>query len=82
MRLLQPAPGGSAGRPARHGRAARPAPTCPGILDPALGGVLRLGGALRVPLASLDAAERAAAERYENWDQPYPHPFQVALAGW
>jgi hypothetical protein len=46
-----------------------------------LGGVLRLGGALRVPLAALDADERAELERYEGWDRPgYPQPFQDDLA--
>jgi hypothetical protein len=58
----------------------RPGSDLPGILDPALGGVLRLGGALRIPQSSLDPAEQAAAQRYEDWDQPFPHPFQVALA--
>jgi len=50
----------------------------PGITMPAgLGGVLRLGGALQVPLRPPDV--------FDNWDdqppgQPYPHPFQRALA--
>ncbi|MGH2449939.1 MAG: hypothetical protein ACRDGE_01455 [Candidatus Limnocylindria bacterium] len=57
-----------------------PAPNIPGILDPALGGVLRLGGALRVPDADLDEDDLAERRKYENWDQPYPHPFQRALA--
>ncbi|GAB2831282.1 hypothetical protein GCM10027176_39520 [Actinoallomurus bryophytorum] len=52
----------------------------PGIDDPALGGVLRLGGALKVPDEDLDPEERADALLHENWDQPYPHPFQRALA--
>jgi hypothetical protein len=52
----------------------------PGITDPALGGVLRLGGALKVPDADLDPGELADALLHENWDQPYPHPFQEALA--
>ena len=54
----------------------RPAPNLPGIDDPALGGVLRLGGALRVPRDSLDPDERADVLAQENWAQPYPHPFQ------
>jgi hypothetical protein len=57
-----------------------PAPNIPGILDPELGGVLRLGGALRVPDADLDEDDLAERRKYENWDQPYPHPFQRALA--
>jgi len=46
----------------------------PGITTPeAINGVLRLGGALRVPGRELDA--------FDTWDEPYPHPFQEALAG-
>ncbi len=54
--------------------------------DPALAGILKLGGALRVPWSSLDPPERKLAEDYENWDQeppssaPYPQPFQRDLA--
>ncbi len=51
-----------------------------GITDPALGGILRLGGALRVPDADLSPADLAVRQKYENWDSPYPHPFQDALA--
>jgi len=57
-----------------------------GITDPILGGVLRLGGALRVPRDSLDAEQQAQADLYDNWDQqppaalPYPQPFQQDLA--
>ena len=57
-----------------------PAPNIPGILDPELGGILRLGGALRVPDADLDEDDLAERRKYENWDQPYPHRFQGALA--
>jgi hypothetical protein len=58
----------------------RPGSNLPGILDADLGGVLRLGGALRVPRASLSEDALEEAERYENWDSPYPHPFQRGLA--
>jgi hypothetical protein len=53
----------------------RPAgPLLPGITTPAsIGGVLRLGGALQVPKRPQDA--------WDTWDQPYPHPFQQAMAG-
>ncbi|MEU7867125.1 hypothetical protein [Dactylosporangium sp. NPDC049140] len=45
----------------------------PGITTPAaLGGVLKLGGALRQPDREPDA--------FDTWDEPYPHPFQRALA--
>jgi hypothetical protein len=52
----------------------------PPIDDPALAGVLKLGGALRVPHAAYTAAEREEAERYDRWAEPYPRPFQAALA--
>jgi hypothetical protein len=52
-----------------------------GVTDPRRGGVLRLGGALRVPLSTLDADERNEYELYEGWDRPgYPQPFQQDLA--
>jgi hypothetical protein len=58
-----------------------PGSNIPGITDPALGGVLRLGGALEVPDADItDPAEQALRNKYETWDQPYPHPFQIKLA--
>ena len=52
----------------------------PGITTPGLGGVLRLGGALQVPDADLDATQLAERQAFENWDQPYPDAFQQALA--
>ena len=57
-----------------------PGSNIPGILDPALGGILRLGGALRVPDADLGPADLAERQKYENWDKPYPDLFQHALA--
>jgi hypothetical protein len=58
----------------------RPAPNLPGVSDPALAGVLTLGGALRVPRKSLNQDELAATERQENWAAPRPHAFQRRLA--
>jgi hypothetical protein len=58
----------------------RPGAGLPGIADPQLGGVLRLGGALKVPESDLSADELAEQQLYEDWDQPYPHQFQKALA--
>ncbi len=58
-----------------------PGSNLPGITDPALGGVLKLSGALRVPLAGLNQEDRAKVEQYDRWATPYPHPFQTALAG-
>jgi hypothetical protein len=56
-----------------------PGSNLPGILDADLSGILKLGGALRVPDADLgpDLAER---QKYEHWDDPYPDAFQRALA--
>lgn len=48
------------------------------IDDAALGGVLKLGGALLAPL-SVEAAQ--ALRPWEEWDKAYPHAFQTSLAG-
>lgn len=78
-RLLQPKP-----VDARVGQrdmdTQRPGANLPPITPQDLGGVLRLGGALQVPESSLDDKQKAEAKKYEDWDQPYPHPFQSALA--
>ena len=55
-----------------------PGANLPGITN--LGGILRLGGALQVPDTDLDAAQLAQRQGFENWDQPFPHPFERALA--
>jgi hypothetical protein len=47
---------------------------------PELGGILRLGGALQAPLASLSEAARQEYDRFEHWGRPYPHRFQTVLA--
>ncbi|MDQ6805327.1 MAG: hypothetical protein M3065_10255 [Actinomycetota bacterium] len=57
-----------------------PGSNIPAIPGPAVDGVLHLGGALRVPDQDLGATELAERQKYENWDQPYPQPFQKALA--
>ena len=57
-----------------------PAPNVTGILDTDLGGLLRMGGALRAPLAILSTEERAERDAYEAWAEPYPHVFQQQLA--
>ena len=77
----EPRPVDAARRHARHGRAATRARTCPAIADPDLGGVLRLGGALRVPERGADAGGAGrGASATRTGTQPYPHPFQRALA--
>lgn len=79
VRLLEPKP-----VDARVGRrdidVQWPSPVIPGITDPELGGVLKLGGALRVPQSSLTPAEQAQVAKEEGWAEPYPHPFQAKLA--
>ncbi len=46
-----------------------------------LGKVLKLGGALRVPLATMSPLDRYEVEKYDQWDEEdYPHKFQQALA--
>ena len=50
-----------------------------------LGGILKLGGALRIPDSSYNDEELAIVEKYRNWatlnkTRPYPHPFQKDLA--
>jgi len=52
----------------------------PGITDPALAGVLKLGGALKIPHKALNASDWAYLQAYENWATLYPQPFQEKLA--
>ena len=52
-----------------------------GITDPSLAGILRLGGALRLPADTLVGDEKTEFEKYDQWDQAgYPRPFQQDLA--
>jgi hypothetical protein len=48
---------------------------------PELGGILRLGGALRAPLITLGDDDLAEYWKFEQWAKPYPHAFQVGMAG-
>ena len=52
----------------------------PGIDTPGLDGILRLGGALRVPEAALSSEALAERARFEQWDAAFPTAFQEALA--
>ena len=47
---------------------------------PELGGILRLGGALRAPLVTLSDDDLADYWGFEKWAEPYPHAFQVGMA--
>lgn len=68
----------------------RPGANLKGILDAPgapeaerLGGVLKLGGALRIPDIFYTEEELAVVEKYRNWATltgAYPHPFQASLA--
>jgi len=51
-----------------------------GITDARLEGILRLGGALQVPVACLNEDEAAEYSNYEHWFDSYPHVFQADLA--
>ncbi len=56
-----------------------------GIRDADLNGILKLGGALRVPDRFYTPQELDSVEKYRKWDrlnntQPYPHNFQKDLA--
>ncbi|VAW76527.1 hypothetical protein MNBD_GAMMA12-3968 [hydrothermal vent metagenome] len=79
VRLLKPRPADP-----RLGRrdmdTQNPGSNITAVDDPALNGLLRLGGALKVPDEVLNVAEEAEALEYEEWDQPYPHGFQNSLA--
>lgn len=64
----------------------KPGPALPGITTPpAIGGVLKLGGALKAPLRPKDVWDNwdsrfTEAEGYPPPTGSYPHPFQSALA--
>ncbi|MCY1039704.1 hypothetical protein OV208_00110 [Corallococcus sp. bb12-1] len=51
-----------------------------GQVDATLGGVLKLGGALRVPREDYTPEELEWVDRYENWATPFPRPLQQDLA--
>jgi hypothetical protein len=57
-----------------------PGSNLPAISDAELKGILKLGGALKVPRSRFTTEELAILDAYEDWDEPYAHAFQVALA--
>lgn len=58
-----------------------PGSNLPRIDDPALQGILKLGGALRVPFDTLDEDTKTEVRKYDEWDEhPYPHAFTTAMA--
>ena len=81
VRLLEPQPVDS-----RVGRrdidVQEPGMNLSGITDAKFHGVLRLGGALRVPLLALTQDELTEFNKYENWDQDnYPQAFLALQQG-
>ena len=52
------------------------------ISDTNLHGVLKLGGALKVPYNTLKSADKDEVDKYEEWDEhpSYPHKFTSAMA--
>ncbi|MDT7827759.1 hypothetical protein RQM65_03655 [Pricia sp. S334] len=81
VRLLEPRPVDS-----RVGRrpidVQKPGVNVSGITDPDLEGILKLGGALKIPFDTLKQEDKDDVLKYDNWDQnPYPHQFQKDLAG-
>jgi hypothetical protein len=57
-----------------------PGADLPPIADNEPPGVLPLGGALRVPSEALTPEAEEERQRRDRWAEPYPHPFQRALA--
>ena len=57
-----------------------PGANLPGIRIAELEGILKLGGALRVPVDAMSPEDKAEVEKFDNWDKPYPQPFQSALS--
>ena len=58
----------------------KPGANLQGLTDEALQGILKLGGALRIPLINYTNQELAEFQKYDNWASPSPHPFQENLA--
>src|SRR5262249_6316825 len=52
-----------------------PGPTVPGVDKAALGGILKLGGALQPP----DTVPPKPPDVFETWDDPFPRPLQQRL---
>ena len=53
-----------------------PGSNVPGVDNPALGGILHLGGALEPP----HAVPPKPPDVFETWDNPFPRPLQTELA--
>lgn len=51
-----------------------------GIDNPELAGILKLGGALRIPRDTMQPEDLEEFDKYDQWAQPFPQPFQSDLA--
>jgi hypothetical protein len=80
VNLLQPKPADkSVG--VRDMDVVHPGSNLPPIDDQVLKNILKLGGALRVPVDTLKADDKAEVKKYDEWDEnPYPHSFTIAMA--
>lgn len=58
-----------------------PGSNLPPINNPDLKGILKMGGALRVPFDTLNSEDKVEVKKYDEWDEnPYPHEFSKAMA--
>jgi hypothetical protein len=58
-----------------------PGANLPLINDAGLNNILKLGGALRVPVDSMKQKDKDIVKKYDEWDEdPYPHPFTEGMA--
>lgn len=87
VRLLEPKPvDNRVGR--RDMDVTEPGSNIHGITDdpengasvPQLEGILRLGGALRIPIDSMKPEDKDEYQKYNQWATPYPRKFQKELA--
>ncbi|NJN26168.1 MAG: hypothetical protein HC819_09415, partial [Cyclobacteriaceae bacterium] len=79
VRLLQPRPVDNRVG-VRDMDVQRPGSNIAGIDDAELGGVLKLGGALRIPYDTMKQQDKDVYDLYDQWAIPYPHKFQEDLA--
>lgn len=80
VNLLQPKPADKS-MGVRDMDVLHPGSNLPLIDDAGLNGILKLGGALRVPFDSLKEPDKLEVTKYDEWDEhPYPHKFSAAIA--
>ena len=81
VKLLKPQPVDSRVG-ARNMDVIHPGSNLPPIDTPAnLGNILKLGGALEVPFQTMPKPDQDTVTMYDQWDQPFPHKFETAIAG-